>query len=67
MKKMTRSRKAAVANPGLYNHLYQPALTEIVYHEDDKNLDTIRVQLPKPPPLEQIDGYGLEARATVRR
>jgi len=30
-------------------------------HEDDPDLDPIRVFLPKPPPLHLIEGYGLPA------
>lgn len=41
-----------------FHHLYKPALTEIVFHEDDPDLDTIRIPLPLPPPIQTIDGYG---------
>lgn len=41
--------------------LYKPEDDFIVYHEDDPDLDVIKVPLPKTPPWEEIDGYGLPA------
>ena len=38
---------------------YKSADKFIVYHEEDRDLDTIVITLPKPPPLETIEGYGL--------
>lgn len=41
---------------------YKPHDKVIVFHEDDPNLRNITIQLPDPPPLETIDGYGLPAK-----
>lgn len=38
---------------------YLEADKYITYHEDDEILHEIKVKLPKPPPIEGIDGYGL--------
>lgn len=38
---------------------YKPHDSWVVLHEDDPDLDTIRIRLPDPPPLKKIDGYGL--------
>lgn len=40
-------------------HKYKKADKEIIYHDEDEVLHVIKVALPKPPPLETIDGYGL--------
>ena len=38
---------------------YLPADDHILVNEDDERLRTIRIPLPEPPPLEEIEGYGL--------
>lgn len=41
-------------------HKYKPADKFIVFHDhDDPDLRPIKYALPEPPPLEDIDGYGL--------
>lgn len=40
---------------------YKPAEKEVVINNDDPTLEPIRIPMPKPPPIEQIDGYGLAA------
>ena len=42
--------------------LYKPAFDHITYHEEDPNLDTITIKLPSPPPLNEIENYGLHPR-----
>lgn len=42
-----------------YGHLYVKADKVVVLNEGDPDLDSIRVKLPKPPPLHEIEGYGL--------
>lgn len=34
----------------------------VIYHEDDPDLDTIKVKLPPLPPLDQIDGHKLRKK-----
>ncbi|MFT7280530.1 MAG: hypothetical protein ACI9DM_000249 [Cyclobacteriaceae bacterium] len=41
---------------------YQREDDYVEYHEDDKDLDTIRVYLPTSPDWRLIDGYGLPAK-----
>lgn len=41
---------------------YVPADTYFIANEGDKRLFPIRVNLPSPPPIEDIDGYGLPAK-----
>lgn len=41
---------------------YKPHDKYIVFNDDDADLVPIKYELPEPPPLETIDGYGLEAK-----
>ena len=41
-----------------FEHLYKPPTQVVVFHEHDRDLDTIVIQLPSPPPLHTIEGYG---------
>lgn len=45
--------------PSKYEYLYAKADTHVVLNEDDSVLDSIRIRLPKCPPLHTIRGYGL--------
>jgi len=40
-------------------HLYKSADTVIIFNADDRILRPIEYMLPKPPPIDTIDGYGL--------
>lgn len=40
--------------------IYKPADEYFVVNDGDVDLVPIRISLPKPPPLELIDGYGLD-------
>ena len=41
---------------------YKPHARQIVYHEDDKDLDTVIVKLPDPPEPHLIANFGLPAK-----
>ena len=45
-----------------FTRFYKPAQQYIDFNLEDPILDTVRVYLPKPPPLETIEGYGLRTR-----
>lgn len=46
-----------------YEHLYQPAQRFIIYHDEDEDLDTIKINLPEPPPHKEMINYGLPPEA----
>lgn len=41
-----------------YDDQYLPADKKISYHKDDDILYKVKIKLPEPPPLQEIDGYG---------
>ena len=41
---------------------YHEADTHFMIHEDDPDLTPIKIKLPDPPKIEEIDGYGLPAK-----
>lgn len=41
---------------------YKDADEFIMVNDNDKELEPIKIPLPKPPPLEEIDGFGLPAK-----
>lgn len=45
-----------------FEHLYKPPTQVVVFHEQDRDLDTIVIKLPAPPKLNTIDGYGLHPK-----
>lgn len=54
-----KSKKKQAKKPSKYEYLYAKADTYVVLNEDDAVLDSIRIRLPKCPPLHTIRGYGL--------
>lgn len=42
-----------------YSHLYKPAKKWEVINDGDPDLTPVYFSLPTPPPIEQIEGYGL--------
>jgi len=44
---------------GKYDHLYKDAEEYVMINEGDVDLHPIRINLPSPPPVQLIDGYGL--------
>ena len=43
----------------LDQYKYLPADDYIVFHEEDPDLEVIRIRLPRPPALSGIDGFGI--------
>jgi len=45
-----------------FDHLYKEELRELVLHEDDPSLFTLRIALPKCPDVTKVEGYGLHPK-----
>jgi len=46
-----------------FEHLYELPQRFVIYHEEDEDLDTIKINLPEPPPYKDMLNYGLPPEA----